>query len=280
MEIINDIESLKEMIGFWKRSNLKIGFVPTMGYLHNGHGSLVNLAKTKASKIIVSIFVNPTQFNDPEDLKKYPIDLPRDFSLLKELNVDAVFVPTPAMIYGADFESWVELIKLPNLYEGGSRPGHFKGVSTVVTILFNLVEPDFAVFGEKDFQQLRIIETMVKDLKMNIEILRGPTVREADGLAMSSRNVKLSKETREIAPEIFKALSLMQDAVKKGERLSSVLWQAARSQLAKFPDIEVDYLSIVREKDLISVNQLESSCRVLFAGYLNKIRLIDNLRLF
>ncbi len=277
MIIVNEISALKELILGWRKENREIiGFVPTMGYLHEGHTSLIKLAKNEASKTIVSIFVNPTQFNDPEDLKKYPVDLPRDFSLLKGVGVDAVFVPTPEMIYSKPFQSWVSLSDLPLQYEGASRPGHFNGVSTVVTILFNLVEPHLAVFGEKDFQQLRIIETMVEELKSNIKIVRGPTVRESDGLAMSSRNVRLNPEARKIAPEIYRSFRLAIESVKKGEREVGKLKSLLTTHFEKFPEIKTDYLSFVDQKDLREVKTVDMNTRIIFAGMLDKVRLLDN----
>lgn len=283
MEIIRDNHKLREVITSWRRQGETIGFVPTMGYLHRGHLSLIEIASQKATKKIASIFVNPAQFNDPEDLKKYPVDLPRDFELLSSVGTDAVYVPTPELIYESNFQSWVELTEIPLGFEGASRAGHFKGVSTVVAILFNLVQPDVAIFGEKDFQQLRIIETMVQQLKFNIEIVRGPTLREEDGLAMSSRNVRLSAEARKIAPEIYKSLQLISALAKDGEQQATKLIDKALKHLSGFPEIQIDYLALIDQKTFKEVATVDSQnrlqSRIIFAGILDGIRLIDNISL-
>ena len=279
MLVLKDIESLRGLITSWRKSGEVIGFVPTMGYLHEGHTSLVKLAQKRATKTIASIFVNPAQFNDPKDFEKYPIDLPRDFSVLEEIGTDAVFIPTKDMIYGPDFQSWVELGDITKLWEGASRPGHFRGVSTVVSILFHLVEPSLAVFGEKDFQQLRVIETMVKDLHMNIEIVRGPIVREHDGLAMSSRNVRLSPEARKIAPRIFESLNMILECIKAGENKADALILKAKEHLASFPEINIDYLSIVDERTLLPLKEVKPLARIITTMSLGGIRLLDNMQL-
>lgn len=279
MKVFNDIKSLRETTKSWRKNGETIGFVPTMGYLHQGHLSLIGISKGKASKTIASIFVNPTQFNDPKDFEKYPIDLDRDFKLLESVGTDAVLVPTKEMIYQNKFQSWVELAELPKVLEGASRPGHFKGVSTVVTILFNLVEPDLAVFGEKDFQQLRIIETMVRDLHLDIEIVRGSTFREDDGLAMSSRNVRLSPEARKIAPTIYKSLSAMRELVSKGEKDVEHVIKFGRAVLSEHKEIKVDYLQIVDEATLLPLKSIIPASRFLVAVELGGIRLIDNIGL-
>ncbi|RMD86388.1 MAG: pantoate--beta-alanine ligase [Candidatus Dadabacteria bacterium] len=279
--IVKGIEEARESIRRLRNEGRsKIGFVPTMGYLHEGHLSLCDIALSKGDGVVVSIFVNPTQFNDPADLESYPRDIDRDISLLNEKGVDVVFVPSTDEIYGADFCSSVRVSQLTERFEGASRPGHFEGVTTVVSILFNILNPDFAVFGEKDFQQLRVIERMVKDLKFPIEIVRGKLIREDDGLALSSRNVRLSKEGRTLAPAIYQALKKGADAFKSGERNGGKIASLVKKDLAAEPKITVDYLCVVDEETLSeTTGPITSPSRILFAGYIDGIRLIDNMPL-
>jgi pantoate--beta-alanine ligase len=276
MEVIYKEEKLKELVGGYRMFGEKIAFVPTMGYLHAGHLSLVKLAKEKGTKTVVSIFVNPSQFNDPNDFENYPVDLERDLKMLEEAGVDIVFTPQKETIYGYDFESWVDLEKITKSLEGAKRPGHFKGVTTVVTILFNMIQPHFAIFGEKDFQQLRTIETLVRDLHMDVTIVRGPTVREADGLAMSSRNARLSPEARELAPKLQQALKAMKDAFRKGEMETAKLTKIGMSAL-EHEKINLEYLEIVDEVDLKAAWVAAPANRVLVAATIDGIRLIDNV---
>ncbi|MCD6548356.1 MAG: pantoate--beta-alanine ligase, partial [Thermodesulfobacterium sp.] len=194
MEVIKKISKMKEISKNWRREGLKIAFVPTMGFLHEAHLSLVRKAKELGDKTVVSIFVNPLQFGPKEDYKEYPRDTKRDLELLKNEGVDAVFIPEPEEMYPPDFQTYVEVTKLTTGLCGAFRPGHFKGVTTVVLKLFNIINPDIVVFGEKDYQQLQVIRQMVKDLNMDTEIVAHPTVREEDGLAMSSRNIYLSSD--------------------------------------------------------------------------------------
>jgi pantoate--beta-alanine ligase len=276
VEVIYKEEKLKELVGGYRMFGEKIAFVPTMGYLHAGHLSLVKLAKEKGTKTVVSIFVNPTQFNDPNDFDQYPVDLERDLKMLEEAGVDVVFTPQKETIYGYDFESWVDLEKITKSLEGAKRPGHFKGVTTVVTILFHMVQPHFAVFGEKDFQQLRTIETLVRDLHMDVAIVRGPTVRESDGLAMSSRNARLSPEARELAPKLQQALKAMKDAFRKGEMETAKLTKIGMTAL-EHEKINLEYLEIVDEVDLKAAWVAAPANRVLVAATIDGIRLIDNV---
>jgi len=278
MEVAKSLKDLKNKIGSYKKNHERIAFVPTMGYLHEGHISLVEIAKSKGSKVVVSIFVNPTQFNDPKDFEKYPIDLDRDFAMLRSAGVDLVFTPTKEEIYPPGFESWVELSEIVQPLEGGKRPGHFKGVTTIVSILFNLVEPNVAIFGEKDFQQVRVIETMVRDLRMNIEIVRGKTKREADGLAMSSRNARLTSSARELAPKLNQALRSMVDAFKAGESSAAKIQQIGLSVL-KDPKIDLEYLDIVDEVNLKETATVTDKSRFLVAANIGGVRLIDNIGL-
>lgn len=215
---------LRQTLKAFRGAGESIAFVPTMGFLHEGHLSLVRTARRYASRVVVSIFVNPAQLNDPADFEKYPIDLVRDEQLLVSEGVDVLFIPTTETIYGSkklsadsEYQSWVSVDRLTQPLEGAHRPGHFRGVTTVVSVLFNLVQPDVAVFGEKDFRQLRVIEQMVLDLKFPIKIVRGELVREPDGLAMSSRNVRLSPAARSAALSISRGLMRAQQLFKEGE---------------------------------------------------------------
>ncbi len=277
--VLDSISRLRAEIHSVKLSGRSIGFVPTMGSLHAGHLSLMALARKEADYAIASIFVNPAQFNNHEDYLKYTTDIPRDLELLEKSKIDAVFIPKVEEIYGVDFESWVGLDNLPSLHEGASRPGHFRGVSTVVSILFNLVQPNLAVFGEKDFQQLLIIEKLVQDLKFNIKIIRGPVLREEGGLAMSSRNVRLSAAARKVACELSHALFLIEEAARKGESDCTKLQSLGIKHLALFPMIKVDYLEVVSEKNLAKLASLSEAGRLLIAAEVDGVRLIDNIRL-
>lgn len=277
--VCESVQAVRAAVSALKLRGKKVGFVPTMGYLHEGHVSLVRLAAKTCDAVVASIFVNPTQFNDPKDLEAYPRDIPRDLQLLEQAGTAAVFLPTPAMMYGSQFESWVELQKLPLQHEGAHRPGHFRGVSTVVAMLFNAVQPDAAVFGEKDFQQLRIIEQMVTDLHFPIQIVRGPLVRESDGLAMSSRNVRLSAEARQRALSISKGLFAAEAAYKKGERSAEVLCALVQEKLKNNTE-KVEYVHLVEESTLNLISNCGNMpCRLLVAAFVGGVRLIDNIRL-
>jgi pantoate--beta-alanine ligase len=269
---------MKDLVSGFRAFGEKIAFVPTMGSLHEGHLSLVKIAKEKGTKTIVSIFVNPTQFNDPKDFENYPVDMERDQQLLEQAGVDIVFAPQKETLYGFDFETWVDLEKISKAHEGNKRPGHFRGVSTIVTMLFNLVQPHIAVFGEKDYQQLRLIENMVRDLHMNVQIVGGPTVRESDGLAMSSRNARLSPEARKTATKIYGALKAMKDAFRKGEMETAPLVKLGLSHLED-PGIEVEYLEITDEVDLKAAWVAALAKKVLVAAKVGGVRLIDNISL-
>lgn len=271
--------ALRAAVREWKMQGLSVGFVPTMGYLHEGHISLVELAKRRSDRVVVSIFVNPTQFNDPRDLEKYPRDLPRDVEMLRKAGTHGVFFPTPESMYAPGHESWVELSDLPLDHEGAHRPGHFRGVTTVVSMLFNLVQPDIAIFGEKDFQQLRIIERMVDDLKFPIEIVRGPLIREADGLAMSSRNVRLQGEARTRALLISKGLFAARAAFAHGEQSAAALREIVMKTLTGVPEVAVEYVEVVEETKLSRVETATASSRIIVAVMVSGVRLIDNIAL-
>ncbi|MBX7145192.1 MAG: pantoate--beta-alanine ligase [Oligoflexia bacterium] len=279
MLVLEDLAAVQKEVRALRRAGKSIGFVPTMGYLHEGHISLIHLARRHTDHVFASIFVNPAQFNNPKDLESYPRDIPRDLAMLESANTYALFMPTPEWMYGPNFETWVNLDKLPLPHEGAHRPGHFRGVSTVVTMLFNVVQPDVAVFGEKDFQQLRIIERMVDDLKFPIQIVRGPLVRESDGLAMSSRNVRLSAEARSRALGISRGLSAALDAYKGGQRTAKELCAIVRHHLSQ-PGITIEYVELAEEKTLQPVERAgHEPTRMLVAAVVGGVRLIDNMAL-
>lgn len=276
MEIINKIEEMKKKSEEFKKEGQKIGFVPTMGYLHEGHLALVRKAKELSDKVVVSIFVNPLQFGPREDFKEYPRDLERDFTLLEKEGVDVVFVPDEEEMYPKDFQTYVEVTKLTERLCGAFRPGHFKGVTTVVLKLFNIVKPDIAIFGEKDYQQLLVIKQMVKDLNLDVEIVPCPTVREPDGLAMSSRNIYLSPKERESALSLYKALNLAEKMVKDGEKDPEKIKKSMIEFINMHPYIIVQYIEIVDPQTLEPVEVIDKPVLCAIAAFVGKARLIDN----
>lgn len=248
-----------------------------MGYLHEGHLALVRQARTENSTVVVSIFVNPTQFGQAEDLSTYPRDTEHDLSLLKRENADTVFMPSGEEMYPEGFSSWVEVEKVTDRLEGSCRPGHFKGVTTVVAKLFNIVEPDRAYFGQKDAQQATAIKKMVNDLNMNLEIIVVPTVRESDGLAMSSRNIHLNAEERQAATILFSALTLAQQLWKKGEKNAESLRQEMVSVISREPLAKIDYVSIANAETLEELSEIDGPALASMAVRIGKTRLIDNV---
>ncbi len=259
-----------------RRENKTIAFVPTMGFLHDGHLSLLRIGKEKATSLVLSIFVNPAQFGPNEDLDSYPRSLENDLELAKKEGVDTVFVPTDKALYPDDYQTYVTLEHLPNHLCGLSRPVFFRGITTVVTQLFNMVKPHVAVFGEKDFQQLAIIRQMVRDLKFDIDILGGPIVREKDGLAMSSRNAYLEEHMRPAALTLSRALQNSQKMVKEGITDTQLISNEAEKILSAFPENSVDYISICDPTTLDPVERIGGKTLMALAVNLNKIRLIDN----
>ncbi len=255
----------------------RIGLVPTMGALHDGHLSLVRAAKARCDVVAVSIFVNPTQFGPAEDLSKYPRQFERDCELLAQEGVDVLFAPPVEEIYPAREITWVWVEGLSEKLDGRSRPGHFRGVTTIVCKLFNIVEPDVAFFGQKDAAQLAVIRRMVRDLNFPVEIVACPIVREADGLAMSSRNAYLSGEERIRALALNRSLRHVEQAFRGGERHAARLIAAAREVLAREPEIVLDYLEIVDPDTLDPVEQLSQPALAAVAVYLGSTRLIDNI---
>jgi len=256
-----------------------LGFVPTMGFLHQGHLSLVARAKAECGAAAVSIFVNPTQFGPNEDLARYPRDLPRDLALLREAGADVVFTPQPAEIYPPGFATAIDVGPVADPLEGASRPGHFSGVATVVAKLFNIVQPTRAYFGQKDAQQTVVIRRMARDLDMPLEVVVAPTVREADGLAMSSRNTYLSPEQRGTATVLFRALSEAERRFAAGERDGEALRRAMLAVLAQEPAAQVDYVSVADPDTLKELQRIERGALASMAVRIGATRLIDNLLL-
>ncbi len=279
MQPLTRIDAMQQQALDWRRAGQRIGFVPTMGNLHAGHLALVDKAAELADRVVVSIFVNPLQFNDPADYAAYQRTLEADLDQLATRRVDAVFAPSEAEMYphGRDATTLVEVPAMSDILEGEQRPGHFRGVTTVVAKLFNIVLPDLAVFGEKDFQQWRIIERMVADLAMPVDIVAMPTVREADGLAMSSRNSRLSPAQRELAPQLHQAMQAFRAAWLAGDRDIAALEAAAKARLAQ-QGFVVEYFSLRRCTDLAPARAGDEALLVA-AARLGTTRLIDNLRM-
>jgi pantoate--beta-alanine ligase len=277
METLERVEKVRERIGGWRSSGARIALVPTMGNLHPGHLTLVERAKTLADRCVATIFVNPLQFGPGEDFDSYPRTLEQDRQRLMEAGVDLLFAPPVEEIYpaGASTQTRVEVPGWSGLLCGASRPGHFTGVTTVVCKLFNMVQPDLAIFGEKDYQQLLIIKRMVSDLAIPIEVLGAPTVREEDGLAMSSRNSYLSAEERRQAPLLHQVLLRIRDAVLAGESDYEALEQEGRGALER-AGFRVDYLTLLRADELTRPAPGDSGLMVFGAVYLGATRLIDN----
>jgi len=277
MRVISDIEEMRHACQTAQRP---LGLVPTMGYLHAGHMALVAAARKANPTVAVTIFVNPTQFAPTEDLASYPRDLERDLSMLREAHADLVFTPRTEDIYPPDFDTWVDMGKMGQLLEGKFRPGHFRGVATVVTKLFNITRPDRAYFGQKDGQQSRIIRKLVKDLNMGIEIVVVPTVREPDGLALSSRNVYLTPEERRAAPAIYRSLCRARELWQQGERDAERVRQEVRAILEKEPLFsKIDYVSVADADTLEELEVVDRPAMVSLAARIGRARLIDNILL-
>ncbi len=277
MEIIRTVREMKERARALRASGAIIGLVPTMGYLHEGHLTLVRTARELADSVVVSIFVNPTQFGPSEDLATYPRDLERDVALLEDAGADIVFTPEAPDVYPRGFATVVHVQRLGEKLCGAFRPGHFDGVCTVVAKLFEIVRPDLSVFGQKDGQQAAIIERMVEDLGMDVRIVRGPTVREPDGLAMSSRNNYLSDEERAEAPVLHAALEHARSLYDAGETDAAKLLGEVRAMIEAKPHAEVQYVSAVDWKSLDDVAELRPGTMLVLAIFFGKTRLIDNL---
>ena len=291
VQVIHEVSALRQILDRSRAQGLRVGVVPTMGALHEGHLSLVRMARRSTDLVVVTIFVNPTQFGPNEDYERYPRDLSRDTSLVADAGAAIVFAPSVEQMYPKGEETRVTVEETSRGLCGAHRPGHFTGVATVVAKLFNAVGPGFYVFGMKDYQQLRVIERMARDLLFPVQILKAPIVREADGLAMSSRNVYLSPEEREVAPGLSRALFLSRSLYQKGQRQRSVLLEAARQAISRSARdsarLQVEYLEL-RDADSLSPDIVDENDRItpperpvvlLVAARLGTTRLIDNLSL-
>lgn len=277
METLHTVEEIRTRVRAWKAAGLKIALVPTMGFLHEGHLSLMRIAKAHADRVITSIFVNPTQFGPAEDLDKYPRDLAHDEALCREVGVDAIFNPAPEEMYAPDFSVWVSESSLSKTLCGAFRPVHFRGVCTVCLKLFNITQADIAVFGRKDAQQVLIIERMVRDLNLPIEIIEAPLIREEDGLARSSRNKYLSPEEHQRALAISQSLFAAQAKYDAGERDAMRLIELIRTGLLAAPADQIDYVEVMSRETLRPVQRIEGPVLIAVAAYFGTTRLIDNL---
>lgn len=276
MQIIETVAGVKEQVAAWKAAGLTIGLVPTMGALHAGHESLMEAARAACDKVVVSVFVNPLQFGPDEDYDAYPRDIARDGAICEAHGVDAVFHPTPEEMYGPAFSTYVVMETLTDALCGASRPGHFRGVCTVVTKLFNIVQPDFAFFGQKDAQQLAIIKRMVADLNMNLKVVGCPIVREKDGLAKSSRNAYLSASERQAALVLSRAVRAGEAAVRAGERDAAAVKRQMSAIIEAEPLARIDYVEVVDGATMQPVDTLGRSVLAALAVYIGSTRLIDN----
>ena len=286
MEIVSEPVEMQEVAAGWRRESSTVGLVATMGALHQGHLELARRARAENKRVVASVFVNPTQFAPNEDLERYPRPFERDCALLEGAGVDVLFAPTALAMYGvASMEEWlrsprasVEVARLGEVWEGAIRPGHLRGVATVVAKLFNACGPTRAYFGEKDFQQLRVIQRMVTDLLFPIQIIPVPTIREPDGLALSSRNAYLSHEERRASPILFRAMQLGAHLAREGERDVAALGRAMQQVAENEPLVKLQYLAIVDSETLEPLQVLERAgeARVLLAARLGETRLIDN----
>jgi pantoate--beta-alanine ligase len=279
MKIHTTINSLRAESRAARVAGKRIGFVPTMGALHDGHLSLIRAAKSRCDLVVASIFVNPTQFGPNEDLAKYPRTFERDCQLLEKENADLLFAPTVEEMYPQDAVTWVTVEGLSEKLDGKSRPGHFRGVTTVVAKLFHIVDPDIAFFGQKDAAQVAIIRRMVRDMKFPVEIVACPIVREPDGLAMSSRNAYLDSSQRKAALVLSRALWEVERKYKSGERDTNTLIERGKQLIAKEPAARLDYLELVNADTLDPVAQATPGTMVAVAAYVGNTRLIDNLLL-
>ena len=279
MVVVEKVKEMHKIIDSHRREGKRIVCVPTMGYFHKGHLSLMELAREYGEIVVTTLFVNPTQFGPNEDFERYPRNFQRDFELAQSVGIDYLFAPTIEEMYPDNFYTKVIVGKFTDKFEGVKRPGHFDGVATVVTKLFNATKPDVAIFGQKDFQQALVIKQLVKELLFDIKIIVAPIVREADGLAMSSRNVYLSEEERKLAPRIFEALNLGIKAVQNGERRRKQINSIVLQHLRQFREFFIDYVAAVDSETLDEPEEFSpgQTVVILVAVYLGKTRLIDNV---
>jgi pantoate--beta-alanine ligase len=278
MEIIRDPALMQQRALTWKKAGLSVGFVPTMGYLHEGHLRLVDEARGRCKRTVVSIFVNPMQFGPSEDLDRYPRDEAGDLAKLDQRGVDTVFIPSQDSMYPDGFETVVETLNLPNHLCGLRRKGHFRGVTTVVLKLFLSVTPDVAIFGEKDYQQFLVIRRMAADLNLPIDVVGVPTIRESDGLAMSSRNVFLSPEDRLRSTSIYRALLTAREMVQRGET-DAVTVRNEMLRILEAAQGRVDYVAVVHPQSLVELEVIQGQAHAALAVFFGSTRLIDNMRL-
>lgn len=276
MKIVETIKEVREQVKEWRKQGLSVGLVPTMGYLHEGHKSLIDRAVKENDRVVVSVFVNPMQFGVGEDLESYPRDLERDSALCEAAGAALIFHPQPEEMYTKDFSSFVDMNTLTKGLCGKTRPIHFRGVCTVVSKLFNIVTPDRAYFGQKDAQQLAVIRHMVSDLNFGIEIVGCPIIREEDGLAKSSRNTYLNPDERKAATVLNRSLQAAEEAFKNGEKDAVALIKIIRDVIEKEPLAKIDYVEIVDWNTLEAVERIEDSVLMAIAVYIGKTRLIDN----
>jgi len=281
MEIINRRQRMTSVLRKLRRAgDVTIGLVPTMGALHEGHLSLVREARRRCDAVIVSIFVNPAQFNEQEDFKEYPRRLTQDTAMLTDYNVEYIFAPTPEEIYPPGFSTYVNVENLSATMEGAHRPGHFRGVATVVTVLFNLIRPDFAFFGQKDAQQTVVLKRLTRDLGFDTEIVVLPTVREPSGLALSSRNAHLDQSQRTAAATLYRGLQAAEKAYRAGERNARKLIELTRAELAREPRLALEYVNITDADTLAPLEKLDERHALLaLAARIGGTRLIDNILL-
>ena len=276
IEIIENVNMMQEKAEEIRLSGKKIGLFPTLGFLHEGHLELIRQGRKQSDILVMSLFVNPTQFGPNEDFDKYPRDIEGDINKARENGVDLVFLPSPSEMYPDGFISSVKVDKITGFLCGKSRPGHFDGVTTVVAKLFNIIKPHFAMFGQKDFQQLAVIKRMVKDLNMDVEIVEVPTVREADGLAMSSRNKYLNPEERKSALCIKKSIDMAAKMAEKGELSSEKLKTSIKDLIESYPYTDIDYINVCDPETLEDINTLRDKSLLAMAVKVGKTRLIDN----
>jgi pantoate--beta-alanine ligase len=276
MQIVESVSAMRDWSERERREGRRIALVPTMGFLHEGHLSLVRDAKKRADRVVVSIFINPTQFAPGEDFAAYPRDFERDCRLLETEKTDMVFHPALAAMYPDGAETYVEVEKLSRPLCGATRPGHFRGVATAVAKLFNVIRPHVAIFGEKDYQQLQVVRKMVRDLSMGVEILGHPIVREPDGLAMSSRNAYLTPDERRAAVCLSRSLCKAERLVRRGETSAQSLLSLVRAELAKEPLAHVEYVKLCDSETLIDIETIHRTALLALAVRFGKARLIDN----
>jgi len=276
MDVITSVHQMKDYSARARTANKKIAFVPTMGFLHEGHLSLMREGKKRGDILIVSIFVNPTQFGPSEDFERYPRDFGRDSRMAESVGVDVLFAPEAREMYPPDHQSFIRVTKVTRGLCGKSRPTHFQGVATVVAMLFHIVMPHVAIFGEKDFQQWVTIHQMVRDLHMDTEVVGMPIIREVDGLAMSSRNTYLKPDERKAALSLPRSLERAREGISKGELRAGLLIEKAREVLQSEPLVRVDYLEICDARTLEPVDRIDRDVVIAVAAYLGKVRLIDN----